>query len=84
MREAAYTVDANPESLRTPSRVEMQKNPTVRDVAIVLVVKTLIVVAAAIFVFGPSARPHVDAASVSALIVAEPPTNLHTGSAEND
>ena len=39
-------------------------------------IKTLIVIAAALFVFGPAERPHVDAAAVEALIA--PPA---TGSA---
>ena len=46
----------------------MFRNPLARDVTVVLVVKTVIVIAAALFVFGPSQRPHVDAAAVDALI----------------
>jgi hypothetical protein len=49
--------------------------PLVRDVTVVLVIKTIIVIAAALFVFGPSQRPHIDAAAVDArLMTSEVPT----------
>ena len=51
----------------------MFRQPLARDVAAVVAIKTLIVIAAALFVFGPAERPHVDAAAVEALI-APPPT----------
>jgi hypothetical protein len=35
-----------------------------RDIAIIVSIKVLIVLGAAVFVFGPSARPHVDDISV--------------------
>lgn len=35
-----------------------------RDITIIVVIKVLIVLGAAVFVFGPSARPHVDNISV--------------------
>lgn len=49
---------------------DMLKNPLARDVAIVVVIKTIIVIAAAIFVFGPASRPVIDGAAVEALISA--------------
>ncbi|HVY20649.1 MAG TPA: hypothetical protein VHA70_11320 [Bauldia sp.] len=42
----------------------MFRNPLARDVTVVLVLKTVIVIAAALFVFGPSQRPYIDAAAV--------------------
>jgi len=50
----------------------MFKNPLARDVAVVLAIKTVIVVAAALFVFGPRQRPVIDAAAVNALFAASP------------
>jgi hypothetical protein len=52
----------------------MFKNPLARDVTVVLVVKTVIVIAAALFVFGPSQRPVVDAAAVDARLTASQDT----------
>jgi hypothetical protein len=46
----------------------MFKNPLARDVAVVLAVKTAIVLAAAFFVFGPAQRPAIDAGAVQRLI----------------
>ncbi len=50
----------------------MFRNPLTRDVAIVLVIKTMIVIAAAVFIFGPGQRPTVDAAAVQALFDSSP------------
>jgi hypothetical protein len=50
----------------------MFKNPLARDVAVVLAIKTAIVLAAALFVFGPRQRPVVDAAAVEALFASSP------------
>jgi hypothetical protein len=50
----------------------MFRNPLTRDVTVVLVIKTLIVIAAALFVFGPGQRPHVDAAAIQALFASSP------------
>jgi hypothetical protein len=47
----------------------MLSHPLAREVAIVVAIKTAIVIAAALFVFGPKQRPVVDAAAVEALIV---------------
>jgi hypothetical protein len=46
----------------------MFKNPLTRDVAVVVAIKTAIVIAAALFVFGPRQRPVVDAAAVANLL----------------
>ena len=46
----------------------MLKHPLARDVAVVVAIKTVIVIAAAFLVFGPHQRPAVDAAAVSALL----------------
>jgi hypothetical protein len=50
----------------------MFRNPLARDVTVVLVIKTLIVIAAAVFVFGPSQRPNIDAASVQTHFASSP------------
>jgi hypothetical protein len=50
----------------------MLRHPLAREVAIVVAVKTAIVIAAAIFVFGPKQRPVIDAAAVEALIAPPP------------
>ena len=50
----------------------MFRHPLAREVAVVVAIKTAIVIAAAIFVFGPSQRPVVDAAAVETLIVSSP------------
>jgi hypothetical protein len=47
----------------------MFNSPLARDVTVVLVVKTIIVIAAALFVFGPSQRPVIDAAAVDARLL---------------
>jgi hypothetical protein len=53
----------------------MLNNPLTRDVTVVLVVKTIIVIAAALFVFGPGQRPHIDASAVDArLMTSEVPS----------
>jgi hypothetical protein len=56
----------------------MFRNPLARDVTVVLVIKTLIVIAAALFVFGPSQRPNIDAASVRTLFASSPVTGEGT------
>ena len=45
----------------------MFKHPLARDVAVVIAIKTVIVVAAALFVFGPAQRPVIDRAAVETL-----------------
>jgi hypothetical protein len=50
-------------------RIAFLANPLARDVAAVFVVKAAIVIAAALFVFGPAARPAVDAAAVKARLL---------------
>jgi hypothetical protein len=52
----------------------MVRHPLAREVAIVVAIKTAIVIAAAIFVFGPKQRPVIDAAAVEALIALPPAT----------
>jgi hypothetical protein len=47
----------------------MFKNALARDVTVVLVLKTAIVIAAALFVFGPSQRPRIDAAAVDQRLI---------------
>lgn len=46
----------------------MFKNPLARDVAVVLAIKFAIVIAAGLFVFGPSQRPMVDASAVAKVL----------------
>ncbi len=55
----------------------MLTNPLARDVTVVLIVKTVIVIAAALFVFGPGQRPTLDAAAVDARLTATQDTPPH-------
>jgi hypothetical protein len=43
----------------------MPKNSLARDVVIVIAVKLTLVIAAAMFLFGPQQRPRVDAGSIA-------------------
>jgi hypothetical protein len=52
----------------------MFRNPLARDVTVVLVVKAMIVIAAALFVFGPSQRPVVDASAIDARLTSNQDT----------
>jgi hypothetical protein len=42
----------------------MSRHPLARQVAFAVVVKLMVILAAAVFVFGPGQRPRIDAASV--------------------
>lgn len=53
-------------------QVAMLKHPLAREVAVVVAIKTALVVAAALFVFGPKQRPVVDPDSVRMLLLVEP------------
>ena len=44
----------------------MPNNTLPRDVAIAFALKLLVVIAAAVFIFGPGQRPHIDAGGVAA------------------
>lgn len=46
----------------------MLRHPLAREVAVIVAIKTAIVIAAAIFVFGPKQRPVVDTAAIEALL----------------
>ena len=54
----------------------MLNRPLARDVAVIVAIKAAIVIAAAIFVFGPKQRPVVDTAAVEALFA--PPAAVIT------
>lgn len=43
----------------------MVRHQLKRDIAVIVSIKILIVLCAGFFVFGPSARPHIDSAGVS-------------------
>ncbi len=47
----------------------MLKHSLTRDVIVVIAVKTIVVVAAGLFIFGPSQRPRLDAASVETRLI---------------
>ena len=54
----------------------MPKHPLAKDIAIVVVAKMTLVIAAALFVFGPSQRPKIDATSVEARLIGK--TDIHS------
>ncbi len=47
----------------------MPTRPLARDVLIAITVKLTVVIAAALFVFGPGQRPKIDAGSVEARLI---------------
>ncbi len=47
-----------------PDRGNMPMHPVTRDVVVVVAVKLAIVIAAALFVFGPAQRPRIDVGAV--------------------
>ncbi len=47
----------------------MSRHPLAREVAFVLAVKLMIILAAALFVFNPGRRPRIDAAAVQARFI---------------
>lgn len=59
----------------------LPKNRIGREVLVVLLVKLAILTLAAIFVFGPNQRPHIDAAKVLAHFVDAPHAQAVAGGA---
>jgi hypothetical protein len=51
----------------------MSRQPLIREVAFVLAVKLMVILAAAVFVFGPGQRPRIDAASVQERLIGVSP-----------
>jgi hypothetical protein len=60
-------------SLRPREEETMPRFRLARDVWVVVVVKVILVISAAIFVFGPSQRPKVDAAGIETHLVGKIP-----------
>ena len=58
----------------------MPKHPLALDVLVVVAVKLLVVVAAAIFVFGPGQRPKIDAGSIAMRLIGAPDVSPQPGS----
>lgn len=50
----------------------MPKHPLARDVLVVIAIKLVVVIAAALFVFGPGQRPKLDAGSVETRLIDSP------------
>ncbi len=50
----------------------MPKHPLARDVMVVVAVKLTVVIAAALFLFGPGQRPRIDAASIETRLIGMP------------
>ncbi|MDQ6704274.1 MAG: phosphoglycerate mutase [Pseudomonadota bacterium] len=55
----------------------MSRHPLAREVAFAVAVKLMILVAAAVFVFGPGHRPRIDAASVQERLIGVSPAAPH-------
>lgn len=45
--------------------ISVFRRPLARELSLVLTVKLVLIVMAALFLFGPSTRPHIDANSIS-------------------
>jgi hypothetical protein len=50
----------------------MLAHPLARDVFVVIAVKLVVVIAVAMFVFGPTQRPHMDAGAVESRLIGVP------------
>jgi hypothetical protein len=50
----------------------MPKHPLTRDVMVVIIIKLMVVVVAALFVFGPGQRPKIDAVSIETRLIGSP------------
>jgi hypothetical protein len=50
----------------------MLAHPLARDVFVVIVVKLAVVIAVAVFVFGPAQRPRVNADAVESRLIGDP------------
>jgi hypothetical protein len=51
----------------------MSRHPLAREVAFAVAVKLMVILAAALFVFGPGQRPRIDAASVRERLIGVSP-----------
>jgi len=60
----------------------MSRHPLAREVAFAVAVKLMVILAAAVFVFGPGQRPRIDAARVRERLIgvspAAPPPRVRT------
>jgi hypothetical protein len=65
-------------SLRAPHMPGMPKHPLARDIVVVIAAKFILVIAAAILVFGPDRRPKIDAESVGSRLVGMPTVSLQS------
>ena len=50
----------------------MLAHPLARDIFVVIIVKLAVVIAVALFVFGPTQRPHIDAGAVESRLIGVP------------
>ncbi|MCI0598702.1 MAG: hypothetical protein L0Y50_09210 [Beijerinckiaceae bacterium] len=57
----------------------MPRAPLVPEITLALAAKFFVILAAALFVFSPRQRPHVDAASVEARMMGIAPASPHPG-----
>ena len=57
----------------------MPKHPLALDVLVVVAAKLLVVIAAAIFVFGPGQRPKIDAGSIAMRLIGAPDVSPQPG-----
>jgi hypothetical protein len=57
----------------------MPKHPLALDVLVVVVAKLVVVIAAAIFVFGPGQRPKIDAGSIAMRLIGAPDVSPQPG-----
>jgi hypothetical protein len=57
----------------------MPAHPLARDVFVVILAKLAVVIAVALFVFGPTQRPHIDAGAVESRLI-----GVHIGPAAGD
>lgn len=55
---------AQPFKIDNVMPVSFLRRPLVRDLTVVLAVKILVIALAAVFLFGPGRRPHIDHAAV--------------------
>lgn len=60
----------------------MPKHSLTRDVTIVIAVKLAVVIAAALFVFGPSQRPKLDAGAVATRLIGTDAGSPHSRNLE--
>ncbi len=63
-------------NLRVVDKRVMLKHSLTRDVAVVIAIKTIVVIIAGLFVFGPGQRPKLDATSVETRLIGSAASSL--------